>query len=299
VSDSAEVIVLSDGLARAEVHPAVGAAIGRYDYVMPNGDLVPIFQTAPSEGREGPFALGMNLLAPFSNRISGGGFVHEGQFHRLERNGRGPYPVHGNAFLLPWTMVERSKNNVLLQLNSDGPGPFRYNAAVEYALGDGGLHMRLAITNRAAGSLPYGAGFHPWFVRTPATRLTMVAAGYWTETEDHLPGTFRAMRGDAEFDFSTPRLLPNGWLNNAFTGWDGEATLSWPDRNLAVRITSPEPLTTVILHSPSATADFICVEPVSHSVDAHNRSEPGTAAPQVLAPGGTLVAQTTITAYAL
>jgi aldose 1-epimerase len=293
------VIVLSDGRGRAEVHPQMGAAIGRYDFTMPNGEVVPIFQTAPSTGRGGPFALGMNLLAPFSNRISGGGFAHEGQFHRLGRNGHGPYPVHGNAFMLPWTVVAARENAVRLRLHSDGPGPFRYDAEVNYVLSDGTLNMRLAIVNRASGSLPYGAGFHPWFVRSPETRLAMATAGYWTETEDHLPHSYRRSAGDAELDFSSSRALPRGWLNTAFTGWNGEASLEWPDRALAVHISAPQPLRTVILYSLSATADFICVEPVSHSVDAHNRSEPGTARPQVLAPGATLVAATTITPHAL
>jgi aldose 1-epimerase len=292
-------IVLSDGLGRAEVHPQMGAAIGRYDFTMPNGEVVPIFQTATSAGREGPFALGMNPLAPFSNRISGGGFAHDGLFHRLERNGRGPYPVHGNAFMLPWTVAATQENAVLLQLRSDGPGPLRYDAEAGYSLSEGSLRMRLAIVNRASGSLPYGAGFHPWFVRSPETRLTMATAGYWTETEDHLPDSYRRSAGDAELDFSSSHALPDGWLNAAFTGWDGEATLVWPDRALAVRISAPEPLRTIILYSPSAAADFICVEPVSHSVDAHNRSEPGTAPPQILAPDATLVAEATITPYAL
>lgn len=91
-------LVLDDGEARAEVHPEAGAAIGRYDLILVNGGLMPILQTAPHEARAGPYAQGLNLLLPFSNRISGGGFWYAGVFHQLERNGPGPYPIHGNAY---------------------------------------------------------------------------------------------------------------------------------------------------------------------------------------------------------
>jgi aldose 1-epimerase len=55
----------------------------------------------------------------------------------------------------------------------------------------------------------------------------------------------------------------------------------------------------VILYSPSAAADYVCIEPVSHSVDAHNRTDAGTAPPQILAPGERLTASAAITPYAL
>ena len=83
-------IVLDDGRARVAVHPDEGAAIGRYDVIDAASREQPILQTSPSTGRGGPFALGLNLLVPFSNRISGGGFWHEGTFHRLERNTADP-----------------------------------------------------------------------------------------------------------------------------------------------------------------------------------------------------------------
>jgi aldose 1-epimerase len=284
-------IVISDEHARVEVHAADGAAIGRYDLIGRNGELLPIFQTAPTPGRKGPYVHGLNLLVPFSNRISGGGFSHDGSFYPLERNTAGPYPIHGNAFLLPWTVTEAGPRGAVLSLSSDGPGAFRYDATVAYDLADGALSVKLTLVNRAPRSLPYGAGFHPWFVRTPDARLTMRAAGYWTETADHLPDRYLPAAGDARFDFAGGRELPHDPFNNALTGWDGRATLAWPARRLAVDILTPPPLTTAILYSPAAGSDFVCIEPVSHSVDAHNRRDPGSTPPQVLQPGEALVVE--------
>jgi aldose 1-epimerase len=290
--------VLEDGRARVDVHPKAGAAVGRYDLTL-GGELLPIFQTAPSPERPGPFALGLNLLVPFSNRISGGGFRHDGVFHSLERNTADPYPLHGNAFALPWRIREETANRAALTLESDGPGPFRYDAEVAYSLIEGALTTRLTVINRSEASLPFGAGLHPWFVRSSQARLTMNAAGYWTETVDHLPDAYLPLAGDARFDFLEGRALPETFFNNAVTGWNGRATLEWPDRGLAVEIVASPPLTTAILYSPSAAADYVCIEPVSHSVDAHNRSGPGTAPPQVLQPGEALVVEATIRPYSL
>ena len=295
----AQLIVIRDDFAAAEIHPDQGAAVGRYDIVRPGGEVLPVFQTSPHPRRAGPYALGLNLLIPFSNRISGGGFWHEGTFYRLERNTAGPHPIHGNAFEAAWTVRESTATSATLDLHSEGPGPFRYDAAVTYSLLAGALYTRLVIKNLASKSLPFGAGFHPWFVRTAETRLTMRTAGYWTETADHLPDRFVVTRDDPEFDFSRPKRLPSTWMNTAFTGWEREATLTYPDRKLAVEITAEEPLTTVIAYSPSDAPDFVCVEPVSHSVDAHNRTGPGTAPLQVLEPGAVLTVEATIRPYAI
>lgn len=175
-------VIIRDEFAAAEIHPDRGAAVGRYDIVLPGGESWPIFQTSPDPGRTGPYALGLNLLIPFSNRISGGGFWHDGAFHRLERNTAGPFPVHGNAFAMAWTVRETTATSATLDLHSGGPGPFRYDATVTYSLFAGALHTRLVVANLSSTSLPFGAGLHPWFVRTAETLLTTRTAGYWTET---------------------------------------------------------------------------------------------------------------------
>ena len=286
-------LLLSNDAVRIDIFPDEGAALGRYEALI-GGAWVPIFQTSPRPDRQGVFARGCNLLVPFSNRISGGGFRHAGAFHRLERNTADPHPIHGNGFQLPWHVVEAAQDHAALRLESDGPGPFRYTAEVRYSIAGGTLRMELAVQNTAEVSLPFGVGFHPWFVRTPRTSLAMRTAGYWTETADHLPLAHVPTAGHAELDFSTANRLPAGFLNSAFTGWDGRVTIERPEDSVAIDLVASPPLRTLIVYSPSASADFVCVEPVSHSVDAHNRSEAGTAPPQVLAPGDRLTVEATI-----
>lgn len=283
---------LEDGRGRIDIHPGLGAGIGHYDVRIAHG-YEPIFRPDPS--RRGVFHLGCNLLLPFSNRISGGGFQHEGRFHALAPNVDGnPFPTHGNAFTAKWMTTDRTASTAMLELNSDGPGPFRYRATVQYALINGSLGMALAATNSGDFSLPFGAGFHPWFVRTAETRLQFEAAGHWSESSDHLPDRFHPAGTVEPLDFSKARELPAGWINSGYTGWHGKARIDWPDRELAAVVTASPPLTAAILYSPSSEADFFCFEPVSHSVDTHNHQPPGSAPPQILQPGETLSVSMTV-----
>ncbi|KKC41456.1 hypothetical protein WH87_00440 [Devosia epidermidihirudinis] len=290
-----ELLVLDDGIARVEIHPSMGGSVGRYDYVS-HGAVIPVFDVSPNAGRTDAFALGCQVMIPFANRISGGGFWHDGQFHPLAPNNPSDqYPNHGNGFQSAWVVEEHTPGSATLALKSEGPGPFRYDAQLTYTLRAGALSMRLIVTNRADISLPYGVGFHPWFTRTPRATLTFSADGCWTEHRDHLPDSFLPLDGPAAFDFRQTSALPERWINMAFTGWDQAARLDWPEHALGVTLTACTPLSTLMVYSPSNESSAVCIEPVSHSVDAHNRTEPGTAPPQVLAPGQTLTASATIT----
>jgi aldose 1-epimerase len=151
------------------------------------------------------------------------------------------------------------------------------------------MTIRLAATNLAAIALPFGLGFHPWFPRTPATQLMAPANSVWLEDARHLPTDRAAVARRPEWDFSSFRSLPTGWINNGFVGWNGRATIRWEDRALALEVEASPQLSNFILYSPSADAPFFCFEPVSHAVDAHNLP-PGPEAHGlvVLEPGTTL-----------
>ena len=80
----------------------------------------------------------------------------------------------------------------------------------------------------------------------------------------------KVLRRGPSGTFAAPRALPADWINNAFLDWDGHARVLWPERRLELDVTADPPLSTYILYSPSAKADFFCFEPVTHPVDAHN-----------------------------
>ncbi|WQB97872.1 hypothetical protein U0R22_002010 [Mesorhizobium huakuii] len=75
-----------------------------------------------------------------------------------------------------------------------------------------------------------------------------------------------------DWDFSQAAPLPDAWINNAFEGWNGHASIIQPDDAIVVTVEASPSLNVFVLYSPSRDADFFCFEPVSHVVDAHHGS---------------------------
>lgn len=287
---AARIVTLRDDLAEVVVVPDLGAALASYDIVV--SGRTPLFRPCRDLSQTEPFALACNLLLPWSNRISRGGFYFEGKFHALAPNLEGePYPIHGNGFSSAWEVENAAPSAVELSLTSNGPGPFRYAAHATYALSNSALTMGLRIVNLADAPLPFGLGFHPWIVRTPDTRLRAKMDRVVLETNDHLPSGTAPIASRPEWNFSKELKLPSGWINNGFLGWDGRAEIHWRDRKVVLKITADPPLDVFIVYSPSDKADFVCFEPVSHPVDAHNASGgPEANGLTVLQPGASLAA---------
>ncbi|MBP7523698.1 MAG: hypothetical protein KA779_02955, partial [Propionivibrio sp.] len=173
-------VELASGSARIVVRPDLGAGLAAFDVVR-NGRPQPILRTADPATTH-PFALANILLLPFSGRVSGGGFAFDASFHPLPRNVETePYPIHGSGFSAPWRIVTQETDSIDLALSAEGPGPFRFDAVMVYRLEGAGLVMQLRIVNRANIRLPYGAGFHPWFVHDADTTLAASAKGVWLE----------------------------------------------------------------------------------------------------------------------
>jgi aldose 1-epimerase len=276
----ADELQLRDGRASLVIAPAKGGGIARYGALVPGRAPVPLL--SPS----GTGDIGCELLVPWSNRISGGGFEFDGRFHRIEPNVPGePYPLHGDGFQKPWRVIRQTSTEAELILDHGSIGPYRYVARVAYLLRDGTLDATLTVENRASIRLPYGLGFHPWFPRHAGTSLTAKAKRVWLEDERHLPTGVEPIAAHPAWDFSRNAPLPAGWINNGFDGWDGHATIAQPEDGIALSLQASAALNVFIVYSPSADSGFFCFEPVSHPVDAHHGD-----GLTVLEPGETLSA---------
>ena len=228
--------------------------------------------------------MGCNVLLPFANRISDGGFKTPRGHLKLSPNLVGePFPIHGNAFQEPWQIKRVEGNEVCLTLQSEGPNRFRYSAQLHYKLEEGILSMDLDVINQAGETLPYGIGFHPWLAREEDSQLQFNAIGCWLEDSQHLPTEHVVPGSSSSSDFREKGGFPRGLLNNAYTGWDGIAELLRPQQGLKVHVKAADPLSCLQIYSPLVDADFVCVEPVNHTVDAlNNVGKPGTVCPKWL-----------------
>jgi aldose 1-epimerase len=285
-------IKLAAGSLAVEIVPSLGGGVARFD-ILRDDQRMELFRAWPEGGTDDPNELGLYVLIPWSNRISEQGFSFDGKFHPLESNFAGEgCPIHGDGWLTAWQVSFRDDGRVNLERSSDGPGPYRYEATLEYRLAADSLMIRLAATNDASTSLPFGLGFHPWLPRTPGTLLMAQAQKVWLEDSRHLPTEQIAVASRPEWDFSSLRALPPDWINSGFVGWNGQASIFWKDRGLALEVEASPLLSCYVLYSPSAEAQFFCFEPVSHPVDAHHLpSGPEAHGLVILAPGEALAAE--------
>lgn len=270
-------IQLRSGAARALIDNNLGAGVAGLEVA---GRLILSVGSGRVSGS--PFAQGMNLLAPFSNRISRP-FTFNGQTHAVSANLSGePFAIHGDAFQKSWRILTQSSDRVTLALKGN-ISPFQYDARVTYVLSRDDFHVRLDMTNLAKFTLPYGGGFHPWFHRDAKTKLAFQADCHWPEDERHLPTTNAPIPSPSDWQFDQASSLPPRWINNTFSNWDGLAYIYQSEIDLKVKASG---LATAVVYSPGADAPFFCFEPVSHPVDAHNL--PGQPGLVPLAPGESL-----------
>ncbi|WP_213990222.1 aldose 1-epimerase [Sodalis sp. dw_96] len=222
-------------------------------------------------------------MLPMANRVEGNAFDWRGQRVKLPSS---PYDerffLHGDGWLRLWTLVQQQPDSVTLALESALSGVCKYDARLCYQLQGEALLATLSITNTDDQPFPFGLGFHPFFTKTPATTLWFQGNGYWPEREHHLPAEWRDTM-PAGWDFSSPRVPGKGWINNAFSGWRGRATLHDTHDGSTVTLSSTADI--LMVYQP-ADSDFICLEPQTHPVNAHNL--PGLPGLAILAPGESL-----------
>jgi aldose 1-epimerase len=201
---------------------------------------------------------------------------------RPNRDGE-PYPIHGDGWLQPWQLAQPAPDTVVMTLESRRfqQNPYEYRAVQTFRLVEGGLDQSLHVTHLGPDPLPYGLGVHPWFPRTPATRITAPVGGVWLCGDDPLP-------------VAHTQDFPPGWnlnegvqahgalIDNGYTGWGGKARIDWPELGLGLSVTMPDferdggaARHFCLIYRPPQGPAF-CFEPITHPIDAfHLPQSPG------------------------
>lgn len=266
-------LTLDNGTLRLVVNPAIGGAVVRFDALAETGPL-PLLRPG-SDDMHDPNLLGMYPLVPWSNRIAAGGFHWRGRHYPLVSNLAGESsPIHGDGWQQSWRVLANEGHELRLGLRSTHQPPFDYRAELVYRLEKESLAIELSVTHLGNEPIPYGLGLHPWFPRTADVRLEAPAEGVWEVDANQLPTEWRRLEGGEAWNYVHVAALPNGKIDNLFTGWSGYARLIWPDRGLELEVSGDPQGLRYLLFSPQESADFFCFEPVSHDVDAHHFADP-------------------------
>jgi len=250
-----------------EVLPRIGGGIAAFD-VKKDGERLPVFRRWDGK-TEAPRALGSGPMAPWFNRISRGGITVDGVFYPIKPNDPlDPFPLHGDAWTAAWELVGHEPARVELRLRSRTIPPFDYEARQVMTLDGATLDIELSLTHRGEKPLPYGMGHHPWFPRTPGVTIEARATGCWLEQPPEFPQKTEPEPIPPEWDFSSPKGLPDGFFDNGFAGWDGRARIEWSDRDVALDIEADPETRYYHVYSLGKEHEVFCFEPVTHENNA-------------------------------
>ena len=257
-------IELKDELTHLTLAPEIGGSIVNWTVRSTGQPLLRHSDThALNTGLPGKLAC--FPLAPWSNRVSAGGFDCPDGWLTLTPNSlTDPLPIHGSAWQQPWQVVAQSRNDAVLQL--DSTTPFAYRAWQRFHLNEGRLSIELHVTHLAERAAWHGLGLHPYLPRTPDTRLQAKAGHVWMCDASKLPTQLSAVPTD--WEFQSLKALPDRLVDNGFCEWDGHCLIQQPDLDyeLHCQATGSD---VFLLYCPPGL-DFFCIEPVSHPVDAHH-----------------------------
>lgn len=271
------------------VATTTGGAVWRF-FAKRDGREVPLFREPPAGAERAALASGCFPLVPFGNRVRGNRFTFEGRTHALAPNMPwDSHYLHGDGWTGEWQVLEHGSDRLRLGFaHRGGPGtPYAYTAEQSFVLEGRTLTLTLGVTNAGEAALPFGIGLHPYFPLTPGTRLEARTRSYWEEDEAWLPTRERTTAGDLDFGAGSP--LPRRWVNAQFEAWDGHAAIRWPEQRMALRIDADPSFDRclVFVSDPGFDHgydyDFFCFEPMSHSIDDHNKA--GAGGLKRLAPG--------------
>lgn len=286
-----ELVTLQSGDLQLQLCPETGGSIARLRL-----GTVDLLRPANDEdiAARDPRRLGSYVLFPFSNRIRHGRFPFAGQTYQLALNfGDHPHTLHGNAWQRPWQVERREASVARLGFahnpKRDGAAswPFAYSASQMFRLAPDRLEVELTFRNDDTREAPAAFGLHPYFPKTPQTRLTTRLTGMWRSDATLIPSEHGPL--PPALDFNKGVALRNAESDNCFTGWDGPAVIDWPERRLRLTIEASREFGNLVIYIPPGR-DFFAVEPVTNINDAFNLAAAGVkeTGVVVLEPGATL-----------
>jgi aldose 1-epimerase len=239
---------------------------------------------------------------PWPNRIRDGRYTFEGVTQQLPLSEPARHNAsHGLVRWAAWDVVDHTDDRIelALRLPAQSGYPWVLDLRVAYELGEGGLRVTQAATNRSDRPAPYAAGAHPYLTLDTGTTIdgwtlhAPAATRLEADRERMLPTGRTAVAG-TDYDFREPRTIGATALDDCFTdlirGADGTATVTLSTEDRGVELWMDEHHRWLMLYTAddrTPPRGSIAVEPMTAPVDAFNSGEDVV----VLAPGETFTAR--------
>lgn len=293
VREGVEVFMLREGeRALAEVAPALGNNCFAFKTALPV--LEPI---SFAEFSKKPTSYGIPLLFPFPNRIRDGAFTFQGERYPINP------PRHGFVRDKAWKVLETGASAgdgawIRSEIKAEdhareilGQFPFPFTLQLTYRVRNDGLELHAVAENTGARGMPAGFGIHPYFRRPERGTIQVPAAKRW-ELLDSLP-TGKVLDLDARFDLRQPRDIAGLLLDDIYTDPFADATgrvqcFLNDDVNEVQTVVefNRQQFPHIVVYTPPAPREAICIEPNTCPTDAFNLQNRGVKADViVLEPG--------------
>ncbi len=262
--------MLQHQAARLVVAPSPGGAIRELTW---HGKDV----LRPAGATDDPFAAACFPMVPFVNRIARGEFSFAGRTVRLQPNwSEDPHPIHGQGWRATWQVKAATHTSATLRFEGGGDEwPWRYGCEQRFRLLPDELSVEIEIENLSDAPMPAMLGLHPYFPQGAEARLHARLPRVWMTDAAALP--VKEAQTPADWRFEPRRAMQALPLDHCFCGWDGHASIEWPDRAVSLRARD---CSFLHVYAP-AGRDFFCLEPQTGAAGALGRK---TADAPALAP---------------
>ena len=264
-------VFLTNSIAKIEISPSLGGAVLAYD-VKINGRFLPVFRKANKA--ETVLETSCFPLVPYSNRIRGGQFVAQEKKITLPLNHLPEkHSIHGHGWQLPWDIIDQTDHSLTLQYHYQAAEwPNSYSAKQIFTLEDNALTISLSVVNTSNKPMPAGLGLHPYFSLTQETFIQCSVDKMWAIDNECMPTTL--VSAPENIKSSEGLSIAGSDLDNVFTDFTGEATITWPEWRAKADITTSSNCKFVVIYSPKEE-NYFCFEPVTHCTDAINMANHG------------------------
>ncbi|HVW69924.1 MAG TPA: aldose 1-epimerase [Steroidobacteraceae bacterium] len=228
-----------------------------------------LLRPSPAGVGDDPIDTACFPMVPFANRVANGRFSYGNERVQLPRNWSGdPHPLHGQGWRLPWSVAAADASRAILRFEGGGDAwPWVYRCEQRFLVLPDGVQIELSIENLSATPMPAMLGLHPYFPDSGHATVEARLPRVWLTDSSLLP--LSEVPTPDSWSFARSRPVAGPALDHGFTGWDGRATLRWPDRTLT--LDAPD-CRVLHVYVPKGK-DFFCIEPQTAAPGALSRGE--------------------------
>lgn len=244
------------------IHPEAGAVIRGCEF-WDGKTWQPFLAPARGEVSSDPTTSSSFMMLPWCNRLSKGNVAaRSGDLSVPQTWHATPMPVHGTGWLRPWQVVAHSPKSLELKIDDDF-GPYSYAGKLRISLYELGFRISAEVTNNGTTALPFGVGFHPYFVRNRGTMLKIAADSIALTGTNGLPKRHFQWPKPTEFSVHVGRGLRGV---SAFFHGAQKAVIFGQNCDTKTQL-SVDKAAGFLVWAPHGK-EYFCVEPMSHQIDA-------------------------------